>query len=76
MNIIKVIVDELPRSASRCPATDRFWPGFDEVKNVTCKLTGGVDQLNRLNDKSSNDTQTDTFVYGKEDSEVQDVSIL
>jgi hypothetical protein len=45
MNIIKVIVDELPRSASSCPATDRFWPGFDEVKDVTCKFTGVV-QMN------------------------------
>ena len=47
MNIIKVIVDELPRSATSCPATtDRFWPGFDEVKDVTCKLTGEVVQMN------------------------------
>jgi hypothetical protein len=45
MKIVQIVVDERPRSASRCPATDRFWPGFDEVKNVTCKLTGGVDQM-------------------------------
>lgn len=41
MKIVQIVVDERPRSASSCPATDRFWPGFDEVKDVTCKFTGG-----------------------------------
>jgi len=46
MKIVQIVVDERPRSASSCPATDRFWPGFDEVKDVTCKLTGEVVQMN------------------------------
>ena len=47
----------------------------DNVQQQLYELTAHSD-IERQDDKSSNDTQTQTIVYGKEDSEVQDVSIL
>mgnify|MGYP000928627580 CR=1 FL=1 len=49
------------------------------LRKRIAELEGKIDQLTahsdieRQDDKSSNDTQTQTIVYGKEDSEVQDV---
>ena len=43
----------------------------DNVQQQLYELTAHSD-IERQDDKSSNDTQTETFVYGKEDSEVQE----
>ena len=54
-------------------------PIEDALRKRIAELEGKIDQLTahsdieRQDDKSSNDTQTQTIVYGKEDSEVQDV---
>lgn len=48
------------------------------LRKRIAELEGRIDQLTahsdieRQNDKSSNDTQTQTIVYGKENSEVQE----
>ena len=43
----------------------------DNVQQQLYELTAHGD-IERQDDKSSNDTQTQTFVYGKEDSEVKE----
>ena len=43
----------------------------DNVQQQLYELTAHSD-IEWQDDKSSNDTQTETFVYGKEDSEVQE----
>lgn len=45
---------------------------IEELEAENDQLTAHSD-IERQDDKSSNDTQTQTIVYGKEDSEVQDV---
>lgn len=45
---------------------------IDELEAESERFTVHSD-IERQDDKSSNDTQTQTIVYGKEDSEVQDV---
>ena len=43
----------------------------DNVQQQLYEFTAHSD-IERQDDKSSNDTQSSTFVYGKEDSEVQE----
>ena len=39
MKIILAIVDELPKSASRCEASESHWDSLAMEKVVDCKLT-------------------------------------
>ena len=65
-------IAELEAEVTKChELQDSYCDRIAELEGKIDQLTAHSD-IKRQDDKSSNDTQTQTIVYGKEDSEVQE----
>ena len=65
-------IAELEAEVTKChELQDSYCDRIAELEAENDQLTAH-DATERQDDKSSNDTQTQTIVYGKEDSEVQE----